>query len=98
MELLKIENLKKGISPIYEENLDYIIHKNYNNGNLKFSCDIGDSVKKSDIIFIAVGTPSSEDGSADLNYVFSAAKSIGKNINRFKRIISRISICQERKG
>ena len=88
----KIENLKKGISPIYEENLDDIIHKNYNNGNLKFSCDIGDSVKKSDIIFIAVGTPSSEDGSADLNYVFSAAQSIGENMNGYKIIVDKSTV------
>jgi len=72
----KIENLKKGIMPIYEPGLDKLVEKNTANGRLSFTTDLGSAVKDSDVVFIAVGTPQGEDGSADLTYVKQAAKDI----------------------
>jgi len=77
----KIENLKKGILPIYEPGLEEILKKNFKLGNLKFTTSVNEALDKSEVIFIAVGTPMGEDGSADLKYVLSVATDIGKNMN-----------------
>lgn len=74
----KIENLKKGIIPIYEPGLEEMVRDNYAKKNLHFSTDIKEAVEQSDICFIAVGTPQGEDGSADLQYVTAVASDIGK--------------------
>ena len=74
----KIENLKKGIIPIYEPGLTEMVVKNQEMGSLKFTTDIRVALEKSEVCFIAVGTPMGEDGSADLQYVLNVAKSIGK--------------------
>ncbi|MGB9979582.1 UDP-glucose dehydrogenase family protein [Methanobacterium sp.] len=74
----KIEHLKKGIIPIYEPDLEELVIKNYKNGDLNFTCNLKEGLNNSDICFIAVGTPMGEDGSADLQYVLSAAKEIGQ--------------------
>ena len=89
----KIDNLKKGIIPIYEPGLEELVLKNYKNKRLKFSTNLKDSIKKSDIIFICVGTPTSKNRStADLSQVFSAAKEISKSINKFKIIITKSTV------
>lgn len=75
----KIENLICGIIPIYEPNLDTMIVDTMANGNLRFSYDYGNIID-SDMVFIAVGTPQDEDGSADLKYVLAAAKELSKYI------------------
>jgi UDPglucose 6-dehydrogenase len=77
----KIENLKKGIIPIYEPRLSQMVLKNYNLGNLHFSTVLKDGLYKTDAVFIAVGTPMSSDGSADLQYVLAVAKQIGQEMN-----------------
>lgn len=77
---IKIENLKNGKIPIYEPGLEELVDKNYKNGNLKFTTSLRDSIKDSDVVFIAVGTPMGEDGSADLQYVLNVAREIGENI------------------
>ena len=74
----KIEDLKKGIVPIYEPGLESLIIDNQKKGSLKFTSSLEDAVQKSDIVFIAVGTPQGEDGSADLQYVLAVAESIGQ--------------------
>jgi len=74
----KIENLKKGIIPIYEPGLEEMVRDNYAKKNLHFSTDIKEAVEQTDICFIAVGTPQGEDGSADLQYVTAVAADIGK--------------------
>ena len=74
----KVDDLKKGIIPIYEPGLEDMVSKNGKNGNLFFSTKLEDGLKNSNICFIAVGTPMGEDGSADLQYVLAAAKEIGQ--------------------
>ncbi len=78
----KIEKLKKGIIPIYEPGLEAMVAKNVENGSLYFSTNLEDGMKKSKVIFIAVGTPMGEDGSADLQYVLSVASEIGQKMHK----------------
>jgi len=93
-DLNKIENLKKGISPIYEPGLEELVKKNYKNGRLKFSTNLKDSVTKSDIVFICVGTPTKKNGNAaDLSQVYSVAKKIRSYIkSKFKIIITKSTV------
>ena len=90
----KINKLKKSIIPIYEPGLDELVKKNYKSGRLKFSTNISDSVKKSNLIFICVGTPTKKNKyEADLSsQVYSAANEISKNINSFKIIINKSTV------
>lgn len=74
----KIENLKKGIIPIYEPGLEKLVLENYKRGTLIFTTNIKDALEKTKICFIAVGTPMGEDGSADLQYVLAVAEAIGQ--------------------
>ena len=78
----KIEKLKKGIIPIYEPGLESMVLKNVELGNLHFSTQLGDGLKKAEIAFIAVGTPMGDDGSADLQYVLAVAKQIGQEMQQ----------------
>ena len=89
----KINSLKKGSIPIYEPGLEELVLKNYKNKRLNFSTDLNDSIKKSDIIFICVGTPTKKSGSnADLSQVYNVAKDISKSINKFKIIITKSTV------
>ncbi len=88
----KIEGLKKGIMPIYEPGLDSIVIENHKSGRLKFTTDIEEGVNFAAIQFIAVGTPPDEDGSADLQYVVSVAKSIGQYMNDEKIVIDKSTV------
>jgi len=76
----KIAKLKKGILPIFEPGLEPMVVKNVQNGNLHFTTDLSSVIGNSEIVFIAVGTPMGNDGSADLQYVLAVAKSIGESI------------------
>jgi UDPglucose 6-dehydrogenase len=78
----KIEGLKNGIIPIYEPGLDRVVIKNYEDKRLIFTTDIKEALQKCEIVFIAVGTPMGEDGSADLQYVLAVAKSIGEHMQK----------------
>jgi UDPglucose 6-dehydrogenase len=89
----KINNLKKGIIPIYEPGLEELVKKNYKNKRLKFSTNLNDSVGKSDIVFICVGTPTKKNSaSADLSQVYNVAKEIAKSISKFKIIITKSTV------
>jgi UDPglucose 6-dehydrogenase len=91
--VVKIANLKKGIIPIYEPGLEELVRKNYKNKSLEFSTNLNDSVKKSDIIFICVGTPTKKNGyAADLSQVYNVAKLIRSSIVRFKIIITKSTV------
>ena len=89
----KIDMLNSGVIPIYEPGLNEIVKKNYQSNRLKFTQDLNNAVKSSDIVFICVGTPTSKKNkSADLSFVFNAAKEISKNINKFKIIVTKSTV------
>jgi UDPglucose 6-dehydrogenase len=89
----KINNLQKGIIPIYEPGLEELVLKNYKNKKLKFSTDLNSSIKKSDIVFICVGTPTKKNGiGANLSQIYSVSKEISKSINKFKIIITKSTV------
>ena len=89
----KINNLKNGKIPIYEPGLEELVKKNIKNNRLDFSSNLKESVRKSDIIFICVGTPTKKNSnSADLSQVYSVGKEISKSINKFKIIITKSTV------
>ncbi len=88
----KIEDLKRGIIPIYEPGLEEIVKRNHQEGRLSFTMDAAKAIEASDILFIAVGTPSNPDGSANLEYVLQVAKTIGKHINGYKVIVDKSTV------
>jgi UDPglucose 6-dehydrogenase len=88
----KIENLKKGISPIYEPGLDDLIERNVEKRRLTFSTDLSSCVNEADVVFIAVGTPPDEDGSADLQYVLAVASEVGKHMNKYILVVTKSTV------
>ena len=88
----KLENLAKGILPIYEPGLEPIVLKNYKEGLLKFDSSLVKAMKDSSVYFIAVGTPPGDDGSADLQYVTAVAKEIGKNLEKYAVIVDKSTV------
>lgn len=88
----RIDNLKQGIIPIYEPGLKEMILRNQAEGRLSFTVDMEEAVKASLVCFIAVGTPPGEDGSADLKYVLSVARDIGRAMNGFKIIVDKSTV------
>ena len=88
----KIEGLKNNVLPIFEPNLDTLVRDSQNKGDLHFTTDIKEALEKTNIIFIAVGTPMSEDGSANLDYVFSAASDIANNITEDSLVVIKSTV------
>jgi len=88
----KIKKLEQGIIPIYEPGLDNMVERNVKNNKLTFSTDMKHTVENSDIIFIAVGTPPDEDGSADLSHVTAVAKGIGQNMTSPKIVVNKSTV------
>ena len=88
----KINNLKKGIIPIYEPGLETIVTRNIEKKRLSFTTDINEVIDGAEVIFIAVGTPPGEDGSADLQHVLSVAEKIGKVIDRHVVVVTKSTV------
>ena len=88
----KIARLNAGEIPIYEPGLEPMVQRNLQDGRLRFTTDVGHAVRESDVVFIAVGTPEGEDGSADLQHVLSVADTIGQNMNSRKVVITKSTV------
>ena len=88
----KLEQIKKGIIPIYEPGLEELIKVNVNENRLTFTDNLKYAVQNSLVCYIAVGTPQGEDGSADLKYVYQVAASIGESINEYKVIVDKSTV------
>ncbi len=88
----KINNLNKGVIPIYEPGLEELIKKNRRKKRLAFTCDIKEGVRKSKIIFIAVGTPPKDNGDADLRYIEEVSRNIAKYMNNYKVIVEKSTV------
>jgi len=88
----KIDNLKKGIMPIYEPGLEEMVIRNHVKGRLHFSTSLKENLADADVAFIAVGTPPGEDGSADLKYVLAVAREIGASINDYIVVVTKSTV------
>ena len=88
----KIENLKKGIVPIYEPGLEEIVKRNVRAKRLLFTLDYKESISNSEVVFIAVGTPPNPTGEADLSVVFEVAKKIGENLDGYTIIVTKSTV------
>lgn len=88
----KIAGLNEGKSPIYEENIDTLLSRNLRERRITFSTDLGTAINNSEVLFIAVGTPPQEDGSADLKYVSAVAQEIGQKMQSPKTIVIKSTV------
>jgi len=88
----KVALLKKGVMPIYEPGLENLVKKNVKQKRLSFVSSLGPVVEKTEVIFIAVGTPPLEDGSADLSFVEAVAREIAKNMRSYKLIVDKSTV------
>ncbi len=88
----KIKLLKNGVMPIYEPGLEELVYKNVDVGRLSFTSNVDAAIQEADVIFIAVGTPEGEDGTADISAVESVARTIGKNLNGYKVICTKSTV------
>lgn len=92
IDVKKIENLKKGILPIWEPGLDEMVLRNVEQKRLHFSTNLADSLEGTEVVFGAVGTPPDEDGSADLKYVIQVAREVGRNINDYVLMVTKSTV------
>lgn len=88
----KIEKLKKGVVPIYEPGLEELMLQNYESGRLQFSTSLSEHLDQCEVVFIAVGTPMGEDGSADVQYVLKVAEEIGKHMKDYKVVVDKSTV------
>ena len=88
----KVARLKRGEIPIYEPALESIVRRNHASGQLDFTTEAAPAIAHAEVIFIAVGTPPDEDGSADLQYVLAVARSIGRHLNRYVVVVNKSTV------
>lgn len=88
----KIKNLQEGRIPIYENGLEELVSRNVKAERLRFTTSLEECLNQVEVVFIAVGTPPDEDGSADLSYVLEVARTIGKNINRYLLVVTKSTV------
>lgn len=88
----KIDKLNSGVIPIYEPGLDELVAKNANAGRLRFTTSLPDVLNDQDMVFIAVGTPPDEDGSADLKYVLEVGRTIGANLEKYMVVVTKSTV------
>jgi len=88
----KIQNLQKGILPIYEPGLEDIVERNFKNNRLQFSTNLAEAIVGAEVVFIAVGTPPGEDGSADLQYVLKVAETVGTHMNGYLVVVTKSTV------
>ena len=88
----KIEGLRKNRLPIHEPGLEPLVVRNQRDGRLEFTTEVGAAIQRSDVIFIAVGTPPGEDGSADLQHVLDVARTIGRHMDRSKLVVTKSTV------
>lgn len=92
VDVNKVENLKKGIIPIYEPGLDEMVLRNAQAGRLHFTTDLKECLDKVEVLFCAVGTPPDEDGSADLKYVLEVAHEVGRYMNQYILVVTKSTV------
>jgi UDPglucose 6-dehydrogenase len=88
----KIDRLKQNVLPIYEPGLEHLVERNQSAGRLSFTTDVQDAIGRSEVAFIAVGTPPGEDGSADLRHVLAVAEDIGKAMKREMVVVTKSTV------
>ncbi len=89
---LKIQMIKKGKMPFYEPEMESLVFKNIKKGSLVFTSNLAEGIKKADVIFLAVGTPSLDDGSADMTAIENVAHTIASNLNGYKLIVEKSTV------
>lgn len=88
----KVDGLRNGVIPIYEPGLEALVNSNFEANRLHFSTDLSAVLNESDLLFIAVGTPADEDGSADLRHVIAVAREVGKHLNKFLVVVTKSTV------
>jgi len=91
-DLDKISKVSRGIVPIYEPALDELIASNLKKGNIVFSADLDKTIAEADVIFVCVGTPQHDDGSADMSQIEEVSRQIAKNLNRYKLVVEKSTV------
>jgi UDPglucose 6-dehydrogenase len=92
LDVGKIEGLKKNVLPIYEPGLDALVERNQSQGRLEFTTDVPAAIAGAEVVFIAVGTPPDEDGSADLRHVLAVAELVGKSMTREVVVVTKSTV------
>src|SRR5450432_399309 len=92
LDVAKIEGLKRNVLPIYEPGLDELVERNQSQGRLRFTTDVPGAIGGAEVVFIAVGTPPDEDGSADLRHVLAVAELVGKHMTREVVVVTKSTV------